>query len=47
MPDINGVDDYLHQAADSANWPKELFMIRITAENLYQVWVFMNIGIIL
>jgi hypothetical protein len=21
MPDINGVDDYLHQAADSANWP--------------------------
>jgi len=22
MPDINGVDDYLHQAADSANWPK-------------------------
>lgn len=22
MPAINGVDDYLHQAADSANWPK-------------------------
>ncbi|MBK8881331.1 MAG: DUF362 domain-containing protein [Bacteroidales bacterium] len=22
MPDINGVDDYLHQAADSSNWPK-------------------------
>jgi ligand-binding sensor domain-containing protein len=21
-PNINGVDDYLHQAADSANWPK-------------------------
>lgn len=22
MPDIYGVDDYLHQAADSVNWPK-------------------------
>jgi hypothetical protein len=22
MPYINGVDDYLHQAADSSNWPK-------------------------
>jgi hypothetical protein len=22
MPSVNGVDDYLHQAADSANWPK-------------------------
>ena len=22
MPNINGVDDYLHQAADSSNWPK-------------------------
>lgn len=22
MPNINGVDDYLHQASDSTNWPK-------------------------
>lgn len=22
MPNVNGVDDYLHQAADSVNWPK-------------------------
>ena len=22
MPNVNGVDDYLHQAADSTNWPK-------------------------
>ena len=22
MPSVNGVDDYLHQAADSSNWPK-------------------------
>ena len=21
MPNANGVDDYLHQAADSSNWP--------------------------
>ena len=24
FPNINGVDDYLHQAADSGNWPKAL-----------------------
>lgn len=23
-PNMNGVDDYLHQAADSANWPKDV-----------------------
>jgi hypothetical protein len=23
-PNMNGVDDYLHQAADSANWPKDI-----------------------
>ena len=22
MPNVNGVDDYLHQAADKANWPE-------------------------
>ena len=21
MPSVNGVDDYMHQAADPANWP--------------------------
>jgi hypothetical protein len=24
LPNVNGVDDYLHQAADPANWPKGL-----------------------
>ena len=24
MPSVNGVDDYLHQAADKANWPEGL-----------------------
>jgi hypothetical protein len=24
MPDVNGVDDYMHQAADRANWPKDI-----------------------
>ena len=24
MPNVNGVDDYLHQAADKANWPKDI-----------------------
>jgi hypothetical protein len=23
-PNVNGVDDYLHQAADSSNWPEGL-----------------------
>jgi hypothetical protein len=25
MPNVNGVDDYMHQAADPANWPKGIF----------------------
>jgi len=45
MPNAYGVDDYMHQAADTANWPKASNMILITAASRYRFWVFMNTGI--
>ena len=42
-----GVDDYLHQAADSGNWPKILFIcLTVTVSRWQKALEFMSTGII-
>jgi hypothetical protein len=44
---MEGVCDYLRQAADSANWPEGIQYDLKMMNNFSQPWCFMNIGIIL